>query len=157
MIQTERVLITESSAFILTELVGGGDLFSYIYSGNFHGADRRADTEQQLAWIVFQILQALKYLHSYGIVHRDLKLENILVGDVNPITRIVVTDFGMARQVVSRNTTEQPRMHSFCGTTTYQAPEILSLFREALRGSKDSESSGYGPEVDLWQVPGSID
>lgn len=136
--------------------MSGGDLFSYVNSRKFHGKDRIPGAESQLAWIVFQILQALKYLHGHNIVHRDLKLENILISEEVPYVKIVVTDFGMAKHVEFAPERKDivagdlpMRMHSFCGTMTYQAPEILSL-RPNSKALKIFDSCGYGPEVDLW-------
>ena len=54
------------------ELLRCGDLFEYI-------KDRRILPESEVALISYQVLQTLRYLHQCGIVHRDVKPENILV------------------------------------------------------------------------------
>lgn len=141
----------------MTALVSGGDLFSHVYSGKFHGRYRVPDAERQLAWIVYQLLYALYYLHSCGIVHRDLKLENILVADSAPYSRVLLTDFGMSKYgfiapTANMTSRELPRirMQSFCGTITYQAPEILDIKQQATDAPRTDQDHGYGPEVDLW-------
>lgn len=53
----------------------GKDMFDYIQIRNFHLSEKRV---KELA---YQIGQAIGYLHNYGIVHRDLKLENIMMSD----------------------------------------------------------------------------
>jgi len=83
--------------------------------------------EIEITLIAFQILKAMEYLHNQGIVHRDLKLENVLMSSMSPLSRIVVTDFGHASQVTM---TESPttgilrlsRMKTFVGTLDYNAP-----------------------------------
>jgi serine/threonine protein kinase len=64
-----------------------------------------------------EISLALKYLHSRKIVYRDLKLENILIGDDNHIRLI---DFGLAEQLK-----EKQMLNETCGTAQYLAPEMI--------------------------------
>src|SRR5215510_5415468 len=66
---------------------------------------------------IFQILQALKYLHRRGIVHHDLKPANILVSD----SQLKVLDFGLA---LARQQ-EQNGARNTSGTLAYMAPEVL--------------------------------
>jgi protein-serine/threonine kinase len=65
---------------------------------------------------MFQIFLAVDFLHSQGIVHRDLKLENILVDDSGSIK---VADFGFA------NFAGDDLMRTSCGSPCYAAPEIV--------------------------------
>lgn len=71
--------------------------------------------EQRARYFVMQLIDVISYLHGRDVVHRDLKLENILVDeDLN----LIVTDFGFA---TSQNIS---KLRSFKGTYTYMAPEI---------------------------------
>ena len=75
---------------------------------------------------MYQILSAVNFLHLQGIVHRDLKLDNILVqlerlDDKRTVMKCKVTDFGFA-QAISRN----EKLKVFLGTPLYMAPEIYN-------------------------------
>jgi serine/threonine protein kinase len=82
--------------------------------------------EADCAIIIFQVLQGVKYLHGKGIVHRDLKLENVLMTSLDPKSRMVITDFGLAeeikREISQHGTIYTQRMNSVVGTYGYCAP-----------------------------------
>jgi serine/threonine protein kinase len=63
----------EEFYYIVTEYIQGGDLFDYLKAWNF------SLTESRVRDIVSQLLQALGYLQSFGVIHRDIKLENIMM------------------------------------------------------------------------------
>jgi serine/threonine protein kinase len=69
--------------------------------------------------------RALAYLHARGIIHRDLKLENLLLTENN---RVKVCDFGLSR-LVAKSEAERRRM-SFCGSDGYMAPELILCLDE---------------------------
>jgi serine/threonine protein kinase len=79
--------------YIVLEYMQGNDLFDYFQARNLKL------TENRVKEITYQIGIAIKYLHDYGIVHRDLKLENIMMTDSteNSIPKIV--DFGLAKML----------------------------------------------------------
>ncbi|CAG7853940.1 Protein kinase DC2 [Serendipita indica DSM 11827] len=106
--------------YMLLSYVPGGELFSHLRRAHRFSPDV---TRFYLAIIVL----ALRYLHSYNIVYRDLKPENLLL-DHRGYLRI--TDFGFAKVVDDRTWT-------LCGTPEYLAPEII-------------QSDGHGKAVDWW-------
>ncbi|KAJ7797554.1 kinase-like domain-containing protein [Mycena olivaceomarginata] len=86
--------------------------------------------------IVYQLCQALAYIHEKGITHRDLKPENVLLTlDDPPIVK--VADFGLAKIVDSMT-----MLKTMCGTPSYLAPEVVT----------QQNSSGYDSLVDSWSV-----
>lgn len=103
--------------YIFTELCGGGDLFS-------HWMVKQSLSEGQVACIIQQILKAVAYLHQNNIVHRDLKLENVLMTGFDSTCRVVITDFGLAREEPkpAGGSANASRMKTLVGTARYCAP-----------------------------------
>ncbi|KAI0340490.1 cAMP dependent protein kinase [Trametopsis cervina] len=106
--------------YMMLSYVPGGELFTHL---------RRAQrfTPDVTRFYLATIILALKYLHSFNIIYRDLKPENLLL-DSHGYVRI--TDFGFAKIVDDRTWT-------LCGTPEYLAPEII-------------QSDGHGKAADWW-------
>ena len=103
-------------SYIFEELITGGDLFSYIESrgGYLH--------EAATGVIIRQVLEALNYLHSQGIVHRDVKPDNLLISSLTDGARVVLTDFGSAIMCKPLEGDRARRMETLTGTLEYVAP-----------------------------------
>ena len=116
---------SEKYMLIIMEYISGGNLQSFV--------KKRRKLCEKTAKILFrQIIQGIKYIHSRGIVHRDIKLENILL-DLNNIVKIC--DFGVGK-LIKPNTILKDQ----CGTPVYMAPEII-------------KGEGYhGFPVDIWSA-----
>ena len=80
------------------------------------------------------LADAVSHMHSHGISHRDLKLENLVFGRSKDLQSITVVDFGLAKAARARE-----RMEGVTGTLWYSAPEILL-------------GDPYSPLVDLWSL-----
>ncbi|KAF9063017.1 hypothetical protein BDP27DRAFT_1335869 [Rhodocollybia butyracea] len=123
--QMYEVIATESSIWIVTELCSGGELFDYL-------SEKGRLSEDETRFLFGQLCLAVAYLHEKGIVHRDLKLENVLLDER---CRVKLGDFGFTREF-ERGVS----METFCGTTGYASPEML-------QGKKY-----FGAEVDIWSL-----
>lgn len=86
--------VTNGNIYLVTELCEGGDLFSRIL--HHYEKLKQPMTESHVAFMMQQILSATKYCHNRGIVHRDMKPENILFVDRSPQSSIKIIDFGLA-------------------------------------------------------------
>ena len=97
--------------FLMMELFTGGNLLDHLASHVRLGQDEARN-------IYGQIISGLGHIHSRGVVHRDLKLENIMMDKTR--TRVAITDFGL-----STRTKEGESLKTRCGTEEYAAPELL--------------------------------
>ncbi|CAF4703684.1 unnamed protein product [Rotaria socialis] len=119
---------TPTCVFIVMELCHNGELFDYLTT-----VVRLS--EKCTRQIMSSIFNAVNHLHSHRIVHRDLKLENILM-DSN--MNIKITDFGFAVQLGENET-----LHDSFGTPGYMSPELL-------KRAQNADMPEYGLPVDLW-------
>ncbi len=107
---------TNSRIYLIMNLAENGDLLEYIRS---HGP--LSDDHARAFYI--QLISATDYFHSLGIVHRDLKCENLLLDHNN---NILVSDFGFARaSMIIPETNKHRFSQTFCGSYAYAPPEIL--------------------------------
>lgn len=117
----------QSNVYILLEICSNGSLMNMLKA-------RKRLTEPEARFYATQIIGAVKYMHSRGVIHRDLKLGNIFL-DENMNAK--VGDFGLA--TVSA---DGYRRRTICGTPNYIAPEVL-----------DSKTNGgHSFEVDIWSI-----
>eukprot|EP00586_Coscinodiscus_wailesii_P001318 CAMPEP_0172489056 /NCGR_PEP_ID=MMETSP1066-20121228/18815_1 /TAXON_ID=671091 /ORGANISM="Coscinodiscus wailesii, Strain CCMP2513" /LENGTH=483 /DNA_ID=CAMNT_0013256651 /DNA_START=119 /DNA_END=1567 /DNA_ORIENTATION=+ len=97
---------------------------------------RQRLSELEVIYFMNQIIEGLKYVHSNGVIHRDLKLGNLFLDkDLN----VKIGDFGLATKLVHTG----DRRNTICGTPNYIAPEVI--------GSKQN-CDGYSFEVDVWAM-----
>lgn len=105
------------TTWLVTEFADGGEFFAHVAAGTLSLTE---DKNRRYLW---QLLQAVRYLHSKGIGHRDISLENILMS--NGEFRLM--DFGAAVQTHAPGGSLQRYMHYYrpAGKTYYRAPECL--------------------------------
>eukprot|EP00316_Scyphosphaera_apsteinii_P021094 CAMPEP_0119314826 /NCGR_PEP_ID=MMETSP1333-20130426/34050_1 /TAXON_ID=418940 /ORGANISM="Scyphosphaera apsteinii, Strain RCC1455" /LENGTH=371 /DNA_ID=CAMNT_0007320025 /DNA_START=64 /DNA_END=1179 /DNA_ORIENTATION=+ len=117
-IQLKDCIQQEEESFIFMELASHGELFSRVISNG-------SLDEREARGFFRQIMLAVEYLHSQGIVHRDLKLENVLLNDADECK---VCDFGLAHlyDTDDAQKLKRPLLHEVCGSKSYAAPEVLN-------------------------------
>jgi len=108
-IRLYEVFETEENLFLVMELFKGGELYTHI-------CDHGSLSEYRSHKIFSQVFDGVRYLHSIKIVHRDLKLENILLDTTRSIK---LTDFGLSK-IFELN--DEQMMQTRCGTPCYVAP-----------------------------------
>ena len=94
-------------------------------------------TDEHCQFFLYQILRGLKYMHSAGIFHRDLKPRNLLV---NANCDIKICDFGLARPVINDLRINTGQMTDYVATRWYRAPELLLTYKS------------YTTAMDVWSV-----
>jgi tRNA A-37 threonylcarbamoyl transferase component Bud32 len=117
---------SEKYLYFVMDFINGGEVFHHLsIEKNF--------TEERAKFYAAEIIIGLSYLHSNGVIYRDLKPENLLLDHEG---HIVITDFGLSKEGLhsSSDTTQ-----TFCGTPEYLAPEII-------RGEN------YNKAVDWWSL-----
>ncbi|XP_029287145.1 NUAK family SNF1-like kinase 2 [Cottoperca gobio] len=120
-----EVFENKDKIVIVMEYASQGDLYDYI-------CDKRNISEREARNFFRQIVSAVHYCHQNGIVHRDLKLENILLdGNGN----VKIADFGLSNLYHA-----DEFLQTFCGSPLYASPEIVN------------GRPYHGPEVDTWSL-----
>ena len=113
--------------YLVMELCENGNLFQYLKE-----LKRNQLPEAEARWVLRQLVHGLVYLHSNGIIHRDLKLSNLLL---NSKFNLKIADFGLAVKLVDK----QAEQKTMCGTPNYVSPEIVSRLP-------------YGLSSDVWSL-----
>ncbi|KAL5463905.1 hypothetical protein EMCRGX_G032854 [Ephydatia muelleri] len=117
---------TDAKLHLVMDYVNGGEMFTHLHL-------RGPFSEEDARFYICEIILALDHLHSHGIVYRDIKLENILLGGDG---HVVLTDFGLSKEMQPEQVT-----YSYCGTVEYMAPEIIQ-----------GGQSGHDMCVDWWSL-----
>lgn len=112
------------NAYFILEYQPNKTLSDLIYN-------RYSLTEIEVKHYCYELLLALEYLHNRNIIHRDIKLSNVLLSDK---MEVKLCDFGLA--IESNNNNNK----TICGTPNYIAPEILNL----------KDNTNYSYEIDIW-------
>lgn len=147
-----EVFESKNYLHVVTEFVQGGELFDYLVE-----RPDRLLSEAEASGIVRQVAWAIADMHKNGIIHRDIKLENILVAhkplDEEIFPTIKIIDFGLAK-VFTKPAPASPTSpvspllqesnvsntaHTFFGTLGYIAPEMM-------------KRNGYAQSVDNWAL-----
>mmetsp|Transcript_27565 Transcript_27565/g.60675 ORF Transcript_27565/g.60675 Transcript_27565/m.60675 type:complete len:398 (+) Transcript_27565:161-1354(+) len=113
---------------LIMELMRGGDLLGRL-------VEKEVFSERDSRRIIRKLMEAIFFCHKKHIVHRDIKLDNILV-DVDDDTKIKLADFGCAHPFIPG----EKSLKTICGSPQYAAPELYM------------NEDGYDEKCDLWSI-----
>ena len=123
----------QQTLYIFLEYAPGGSIRDLLQKfGPFQLRIARSFTSQ--------ILEGLIYLHHNGIVHRDIKGANVLVGSSGTIK---LADFGASKQLSSVRSISHGGCNTFTGSPNWVAPEVI-------------QGSSYGTKADVWSVGATV-
>ncbi|KAM8833735.1 serine/threonine-protein kinase PAK 6 isoform 2-T3 [Synchiropus picturatus] len=123
-VEMYKSALVEEELWVIMEYLQGGALTNIVSETRL--------SEEQIATVCEGVLQALAYLHSQGVIHRDIKSDSILL---TLDGRVKLSDFGFCAQISK----DIPKRKSLVGTPYWMAPEVIS-------------KSPYGTEVDVWSM-----
>ena len=128
-VQIVEMVQEANMVYLVTERCVGGELVDRIIERSHFSETDARDT-------VLLVLKAVHFCHERDVVHRDLKLENVLLTSTATQSSVKLVDFGFSKKIQdgASGTLETP-----CGTLRFCAPEILS-------------NQSYGKKVDVWGI-----
>jgi len=142
---------TKSHCYIIMDFCNGGNLSGCLKK--YMATYRRPFSEEIVQHIMKQVVNGINFLHSNKIIHRDLKLDNILVTfpsesdkkSLNMMKAIAkIIDFGFATKL---HASKSNLAYTILGTPANMAPQILEKIE-----SKTPNHQGYDEKVDIWSL-----
>lgn len=130
-VKVKHIIQVNDKLYMSMEHIDGGSLDDYLERMN---NTNQAISDIQASSIMKQILEAVTYIHDKGLLHRDLKMANILLNNSTsskPVVKIIDFGFGERQQLESLN--------DHVGTLAYMAPEV-AIHQE------------YTKSVDIWAL-----
>ena len=128
LLQPYDIIDYHDSCYIISEYIQGGDLYQFLEKKDYKLSESKAVN------IIQQICVAVYYLNTYGIIHRDIKPEHILLDDYNEEPNCKLIDFGLSCFIFPK----EKRNESY-GTIGYIPPEVL-------------EGKLYDKSCDIWTI-----
>mmetsp|Transcript_10434 Transcript_10434/g.26782 ORF Transcript_10434/g.26782 Transcript_10434/m.26782 type:complete len:571 (-) Transcript_10434:83-1795(-) len=126
-----EVFETADTTYMVMEICNGGSLQEVAVKESGHPALKPLEVSA----VTRRLMRAVAYLHDSGIVHRDMKLENVMLKTKGKLD-VKICDFGLCAFLSK----DQGNMSIVCGTPAYMAPEVLA------------NNGQYSPLCDVWSV-----
>ena len=152
-VKLEDVKITKDHYYLVMEYCNGGSLQDCLR--DYQEKYDKPFPEEIVQYLMKQIIQALKYIHNRNIIHRDLKLDNILVNfeldqdknNLNMMKAVIkLIDFGFATHLK-----KSELCYSALGSPINMDPTILKKYADQQMGI-DDKNLGYDQKADIWSV-----
>merc|ERR1719481_1132993 len=138
----------DDKVYLVFEKLHGGPLLEHIQRRKFL-------TESEASNIIRNLAEALMFLHSRGIAHRDLKPDNVLCVSSDDTENVKLCDFDLCSDLQQSITT--PALSTPVGSLEYMAPEVVNTFLEDddlddYSEDYDDESLSYNKKCDIWSL-----
>ena len=153
-VKLEDVKMTKKHYYLVMEYCNGGSLSDCLKK--YQNKTGKPFTQEIVQFLMKQIINVMKYIHSVGIIHRDLKLDNILVNfdseyDKNNTnmmkSTVKIIDFGFATHMGNSNL-----CYSTVGSPINMDPNILIKMNENKMGIDNGKMLGYDQKADIWSL-----
>ena len=134
--------VEADKVYIVSSLCRGGDLAQALQL-------RGCLCEEDARTVMAGVLRGVSYLHSKGVMHRDIKLENILLANCrHDMSKVKIIDMGFAKKLSGPGaTTGAEAINTVSGTPLYFAPELV---KPSLRAGAIRDTARYGTKADMW-------
>ena len=140
---------SENKYYLVCELCNGGSLHHCL--NKYLKMYRKPFSEEIVQYLMKQIIDALQYLHSHKIIHRDLKLDNILVTFKNENDKNILNMYGAQIKIIdfgfATHSNKQDLHKSVLGSPLYMDPMILKKYTK-----KEKNIKGYTEKIDIWSL-----
>ena len=142
---------SEENYYLVCELCNGGSLHHCI--NKYLKMYRKPFSEEIVQYLMKQIIKALQYLHSNHIIHRDLKLENILLNFKNQNDKKILNMYGAEIKIIdfgfATHSNKIDLNKSVLGSPLYMDPSILKKYTKK---EKFDHKNGYDEKIDIWSL-----
>ena len=153
-VKLEDVKMTKKHYYLVMEYCNGGSLSDCLKK--YQNKTGKPFSQEIVQFLMKQIINVMKYIHSVGIIHRDLKLDNILINfdsdyDKNNTnmmkSTVKIIDFGFATHMGNSNL-----CYSTVGSPINMDPNILIKMNENKMGIDNGKMLGYDQKADIWSL-----